>query len=721
MNMSGQDTARRWLKKVLEQSLPRKSQQIKMPAKSKSPIFSTPGTFPTNSEAFEKWVWTELIAFDNREPDFGAGKYCDILGFVPTGMCLLVSAPDFAFLHDGLAAEKVMSPLICSRDAHEGNEERRRQEWTNWQIRDLVNGLSELGCQVFLSMFSVYHQNKYHHEWLSDHQEALGVWVGQGRGLNFNPLARLKDGTLLEDVFIPQTVKACVDYGFAGWHGPDGYGPLVTDIWGTDMSDQMIGQFQEFCPGIKMPDFMLSESHDNLETLAKRAGWLKDHQPRNWISFYAERWTGFWKKINTALHRENKRSMINSAWTKGNCEALYSYGINYKSMAAAGIDYLVVETVALGLSHTYPHLGKHYDFAATLFEIKAFAPNFKLLFLHGIKDVVEAWDNLRHSPTGYERELYTLANMYYQSFDRFERAAVGLLGCVADGINPEEWRYIQKNWKTAFDGAPINAGQIAAIWSDELLDGGIDDYLFDGMWFSHWQIAKLMENNVQIQSSVRLENVDRIHGAVYLPSAHLLAGAKLDQLLSQSDRPVVLSGRADVLSFYFPNAQVVSDGQFAVLVFDRKRQSGLTRVECGGKIFEPNTGSVYFANANLNRLDIVDELFQKSARLINQVVAADLRERNVLYAECLDVNRGDCTVNTRLIDNDTIDVAVENTTPWGKLTKTVRVSKKIETTTIISNFPLRIQRKIDDFSFRVAVPTRGSSVVRVKIKPLRNF
>lgn len=679
---------------------------------------STTDAFVSGSETYEKWVWTELLAFDNREADFGVASYCEVAGFVPTGMCLLVSSPDFVFLHDGLETEKIMSPLICSRNAHEGSEARERQVWTNWQIRDLIKELSQLGCQVYLSMFSVYAQNAHHHEWLSDHQEALGVWVGMGRGLNFNPLAMLKDGTLLEDIFIPKTVKACVDYGFAGWHGADGYGPLVTDIWGTDMSDQMIAQFRKHCPAMKMPEFMLSESHDRLETLAERARWLREKEPLSWIGFISERWMAFWKKMNAALHSENKRSIINSAWTKGNFESLFSYGIDYRKMAATGIDYMVVEAVALSLSHTYPKHNRHYEFAATMFEIKACAPGFKLLILNGIKDVVEEWDSLRHSPTGYEREIYALANMFYLSPEKFERASIGLLGCLADGITVDEWQHIRQDWLTAFDGVPASAGQVTAIWSDELLEGACEDYLLDGMWASQWQIVKLMENNVQIQCSVRLEDVSRAHGAVLLPSAHLLGGEKLDRLLSKSRFPVVLSGRTGILSTYFSKARVICDDQFAVLVFNSNRQAEMRHVPQGPDPFQHNTESRYFANQNLNRLDVTDHLFQKAAELINQVVIDDLRERNMLYAECIDVRNGDCTLNTRLLDENTIDVAIENTTPWGKLVKTIRVSRIIDTVAVISNFPLRVSRKLDDYSFQIVVPTRGVSIVRVKVSSL---
>jgi hypothetical protein len=43
----------------------------------------------------ERWIWTELIAFDNERPDLGVGEYIDKAGFVPTAVCLLIGSPDF--------------------------------------------------------------------------------------------------------------------------------------------------------------------------------------------------------------------------------------------------------------------------------------------------------------------------------------------------------------------------------------------------------------------------------------------------------------------------------------------------------------------------------------------------------------------------------------------------------------------------------------------------
>ena len=62
---------------------------------------------------FTPWVWTELLAFDRNEPDCGAAGYLEELGFVPEGMCLLVSSPDFLLSHPisrtKLITEKLLS------------------------------------------------------------------------------------------------------------------------------------------------------------------------------------------------------------------------------------------------------------------------------------------------------------------------------------------------------------------------------------------------------------------------------------------------------------------------------------------------------------------------------------------------------------------------------------------------------------------------------------
>ncbi|MFA6931099.1 MAG: hypothetical protein WCT05_12290, partial [Lentisphaeria bacterium] len=383
----------------------------------------------------EHWIWTELLAFDNSAADFGVANYLATLGFVPKIACLLFSSPDFFLLHDNLDTEKPLSPVFCSRNAHPGNETRQRQDWTNFQVRGLIQTLAEAGCASYLSCFTVYYKNQYHQEWMSIHPEAREVYSFNHRGLELNVLQLLADNTLVEDFVVPQVVKTCLDYGFAGWHGPDGWGPLSSgNLMGVDFSDGMMKQFlagrnwqlpaclvepcekivtQEEITAARNADRPLPD--DGLQQLQERAAWIWENHRLEWINFNAQRWLQFWGKMTAALHAVGLKNTINSAWTKGNFDALYEYGVDYRKMAALGIDAMVVEAVALGMSLARPkEKWYHDDYAAALAEIKAAAPDFKLVFLHGIKDVVENWDNLRHATPGYERELYKLSNLYYR-------------------------------------------------------------------------------------------------------------------------------------------------------------------------------------------------------------------------------------------------------------------------------------------------------------------
>ena len=108
-----------------------------------------------------------------------------------------------------MAQERQLFPDVCSRCGHAGNEERTRQDWTNYQLRSLVKNLQAHKIEAFPSIFMYYHQNKHHHEWASDHPEVMLTYDNEfGESTWINILARLNDGTLFEDIFIPQLVRA---------------------------------------------------------------------------------------------------------------------------------------------------------------------------------------------------------------------------------------------------------------------------------------------------------------------------------------------------------------------------------------------------------------------------------------------------------------------------------------------------------------------------------
>lgn len=678
----------------------------------------------------EHWVWTELLAFDNTAPDCGVAEYLSTLGFVPQVACLLFSTPDLFMLHDNLDTEKTLSPLLCSREAHPGNGTRQRQCWTNFQLRTLVHTLADAGCASYLSCFAIFHRNKYHPEWLGMHPEVREVYSFDHRGMELNVLQLFADNTLVEDRVIPQVVKTCLDYGFAGWHGPDGWGPLSSgNLMNVDFSDGIMKQFlagrnwklpaclSEPCLKIVAQEEKEAARaagkpvpNDGLKQLQERGAWIWENRRVEWIQFNVQRWVQFWGKMTTALHAAGLKNAINSAWTKGNFDALYEYGIDYRKMAAIGIDAMVVEAVALGMNQMRPNeKWYHDDYASALAEIKAAAPDFKLVFLHGIKDVVESWDNLRHATPGYERELYKLSDLYYLDEKGLRRSSDGLLACLADGIAPHEWDFIRKRWQASFAGKPVSAGEATVLWHDVMLDDGVADFIADGFLPGQKQTAALMRAGLQIQTFARFENAALATGAVFVPAAHLLPAKDMDRLVADHPAPVMFSGRASALKRFFATGDVITDGQMAFVIAKGGEAGRIVTLPTPQTPYVPTVGYLYFS-CDRARQAVAPGLWEQAVVAAQNAIHRAMRCNGTLFAEIDDPL---CSLITRSMGDGTVDIGIENRSDWGRRAPMLTLSKPFEKLEMISSFPLRESKRANEYSFTLSIPPRGIAVVRV--------
>ena len=91
----------------------------------------------------KNWHWIELIGFDNTSPDYGVAAFLSRLAKAPEGVSLLFSHIDFlnTFTPDG---EYPLRPCDCSYSGHEFSVERRRQVWTNLQLKGLIRTLQAI-------------------------------------------------------------------------------------------------------------------------------------------------------------------------------------------------------------------------------------------------------------------------------------------------------------------------------------------------------------------------------------------------------------------------------------------------------------------------------------------------------------------------------------------------------------------------------------------------
>lgn len=495
---------------------------------------------------YERWIWTELIAFDNTQTDLGVGEYLSATGFAPTAISLLLGSPDFVLGHRGGDEECDLPPEYCSRDGHDHNPQRRRQVWTNHQLRRLLAELHTHGVEVFLSFFTLLYHNQSHHEWLSDHPETWLVYGDDGPFPAVDALGKLADGSLFEDYFVPKLVETLEYYGFDGWHGADGWGPLPGYTWTVSFSDGVVSQFAEWLPR-ELPAEAVGPVGTDLERIRARAAAIWRHESRAWIEFHAQRWEQFWRKALTALHAAGMQGVMN-AGTRAPLDTLYFGGVDYRRIVAAGIDGLVLCTVAAGLALD-PRPGAaapacHYGFLAALLLERAALPEARIVFLQNVHDVVEEWDALHHAPALLEREIYALANVYLLRRDgEFQPAADGPLACLGDGLSAEDWRWMRERWSLAFSGLPRRVWGVTLLWSGATLERELDDYLTLGGMTTHALLTHLMLRGVPVQAAVNPQHMDVATGPLLVLNDHLLAPEELEGVWNYRGGPVILVGR----------------------------------------------------------------------------------------------------------------------------------------------------------------------------------
>lgn len=515
---------------------------------------------------YDRWMWIELIGFDNERADLGVEAFLDRAGFVPKAISLLLYNPDFVHTHDPRAGDRAFPDDFCSYAGHPANEERHRQSWTAFQLHRLIRELQRHGAKVYLSVFDLFRSK----EWIQDHPELLYILKTGEMWPSLCPWKRLKDNTFYEDFFIPKLVDVMRDYGFDGFHGADGYGhPRVPLFWG-DFSDDLVGQFLE-ATGIELPAEFSPPCGSNRNLIEKRAAWILAHKRRELMGFHVQRIQRFWEKTARALHAEGRQVVVNTAWTRDPFEAIWRYGTDYRKLAEAGVDGFVVEAASVALETLEESDSSRYlcQFEAAALLNKAYVPDVPMWWLHGIKDTEENWNALRHAPTALESEIHGMGNLYLQTPAGLRRCEDGLVVCLADSIRREEWQWLQEKWSLAFSGRPEELLGITLIWSDRALEAQLEDFMVTHRWSIHRWLHHLLGWGSPIFSVARIEDLDAVSGPVLALNIHLFSRQERERLFSYQKGPLAVLGekRSFPITPPSPTGEAVDPGALVFGVY----------------------------------------------------------------------------------------------------------------------------------------------------------
>jgi len=499
--------------------------------------------------SYEKFVWVELMGFDNTKSDFGVREYIKNAGFVPGVVSLLLSSVDFVHQHEPAARDVTFPPDICSYGGRLPCDSAvRRPPWTKKQLEAFIREFHGHGAKVFFAVFDVYLNDKFHSEWVGNHREALATRRTGEKINSINPLLRLKDGSFYDDFFAAKLDEVLRDYDFDGYHCADGCNHLRFPLYWSDYSDDMVDQFVQHA-GVRLPRALAGACNGKAVLMERRADWIWRHQRAGWIGFYVGRWEEHCRKVFGVVHKTGKQVMFNTSWTRDPLEAIYRYGIDYRRIAKAGVDWFVVETVGAGNeigAEGVAQPGFFHKIAATLLLTRAGIPKSRILSLHVIHDVNENFEVLRHVPTLLEREAYTYPNLFLLDGRGAPRRCVdGFLASLASDLERDEWRWLRENWTGSFSSLPKQVGGVTLVWSEETLAAELVNVTGKRAATTHHLLHRLLANGAPIYSVVDVRHIDKARGPLVVLNPSCFSAAHLRRISACRNGAVIMIGRKD--------------------------------------------------------------------------------------------------------------------------------------------------------------------------------
>jgi len=475
----------------------------------------------------KNWYWIELIGFDCDEKDFGVGHFFEVTSGNIEGITFLFSNIDFVNLHDGITG-KTLQPCDCSYGATLYSEERKRQPWTDVQLKGLVNELHKKGVKVTFSFFNLftYGDDKGRlvlGDFCKNHEELWDRGPKGDRIYGINVLKHLGD-RLYEDYLFSQINRVISDYGFDGVHLADGISTFRPSVQNGDFSDDIVGQFILFS-GISLPRHTTSKR----DYILRRKDIITKYY-YEYLTFLSERWKSFYDKLYTTV---KGIVIFNNAWTCNPFEALYRYGFDYSGIFSHKAFGIMLEDV----SPTMPILSKadnagydstaedcvgyHYKYMLMQMACKACMKNTNIMALTSVKDTTEQWDILRHNPMELARNIARRKNTYV--FDgKYKNCIEKPVFCLSNGLSKSDWSWLH----SLFDAADRNGVEeicgYTAVFSQNQIYREVESYIKSRALSSSEINYRLVLNGLDIGCMTDYSHVEKLSSPVIVTNYHLL-------------------------------------------------------------------------------------------------------------------------------------------------------------------------------------------------------
>ncbi len=459
-------------------------------------------------------IWLQMLAFDRTAPDYGVSAFLERTGFTPESVCALLFHPDFVHLHRGMEEEYTLFPDNCSYRAVLRNTERYRQDWTNYELRGLIAELKKHGIEYYAGIMGAYLNDKFHKEWLTDHQELRTCRLNYPGGLMC--LKRFNDGSYYEDFFAEKLVETLVDYDCAGVHLSDMFCPSE-HLYKSDYSTDMVEQFTEYTGEILPSEVMVTMGDDTPEGVKVRQKYLWGERRKQWISFWEWRWERFFKKVCSAVHAVGKKVWVLGMYCSDPFETKYVYGFDTARVMNAGVDCITANILPTSVYYEQPQYPYYFHrMHMDLPLLRAQIGENQVLSMVSIHDASEEWTMIDHAPVRVERDVYTFSSFASKNENGARPVADGVFICLGDGVERQKWDFIKKRLDIGFNAEVERSYSPLVLWSDTAHEAMIDEYIATRRTTPHKQSFEIFKAGTPFGGAVR--------------SDHLLAG-RLDDIL----------------------------------------------------------------------------------------------------------------------------------------------------------------------------------------------
>lgn len=492
------------------------------------------------------FIWMNLLGFDRDDGDKGVKRFLEQTGFVPDGACALMCHPDFIHLHRGMEEEYELPPDNCAYWGIPRNVERKRQPWTNYDLRELALNLEKSGSHLYADIFGIELGNAFHEEWIQEHPEVRRHGrKGEERAHGHFILKRFKDGTYYEDFFIRKACQVLQDYGMKGIHFSDAFCPSGGMLHSLDYSTDYVGQFLDHS-GLKLPaEIMKTMGCDDQPSEEMRANYIYTYLREEWVEFNAWRWECFFKKLCDAVHAIGKEVLVLGMYCTDPFETLYCIGIDLKRIVNAGVDYITANILPTSVfmegDDEAPNYFHRYMAIAPM--TAAHLPKGHLVSMVGLQDASEEWSTMHHAPCQHERDLYTMMAYQLIDGDGNSRALDGYFLCLGDGISKGDWDWERERLEIGLSSKAVKTVSPAMLWSDYAYDNMLHEYIYTRRWTPFKLFYELAKSGAHCSAAIRPEGLEKYSGTLVVPNFDMLSPEEQRQVADYQGGPVLCTAR----------------------------------------------------------------------------------------------------------------------------------------------------------------------------------